>query len=167
MGLQLLEREKSVFMEHPAAQPDLEGFDYILERQLKPEARRDVIEYLNEIGVIPTAMIDVSDGLSSEILHICHQSNVGCRLYEDKIPIDPQTYSTAREFDLDPTVCALSGGEDYELLFTIRQDDYEKIKGSPLLTTIGYITDEGEGAQLIDKSGGLHPLTAQGWNSFT
>jgi thiamine-monophosphate kinase len=167
MGLQLLEREKSVFMEHPAAQPDLEGFDYILERQLKPEARRDVIEYLNEIGVIPTAMIDVSDGLSSEILHICHQSNVGCRLYEDKIPIDPQTYSTAREFDLDPTVCALSGGEDYELLFTIRQDDYEKIKGSPLLTTIGYIADEGEGAQLIDKSGGLHPLTAQGWNSFT
>jgi thiamine-monophosphate kinase len=167
MGLQLLEREKSVFMEHPAAQPDLEGFDYILERQLKPEARRDVIEYLNEIGVLPTAMIDISDGLSSEILHICSQSNVGCRLYEDKIPIDPQTYSTAREFDLDPTVCALSGGEDYELLFTIRQDDYEKIKGSPLLTTIGYITDADEGAQLIDKSGGLHPLTAQGWNSFT
>ena len=167
MGLQLLEREKSVFMEHPAAQPDLEGFDYILERQLKPEARRDVIEYLNEIGVLPTAMIDVSDGLSSEILHICNQSNVGCRLYEDKIPIDPQTYSTAREFDLDPTVCALSGGEDYELLFAIRQDDYEKIKGSPLLTTIGYITDSDDGVQLIDKSGGLHPLTAQGWNSFS
>ncbi len=167
MGLQLLEREKSVFMEHPGAQPDLEGFDYILERQLKPEARRDVIEYLHETGVLPTAMIDVSDGLSSEILHICNQSNVGCRLYEDKIPIDPQTYATAREFDLDPTVCALSGGEDYELLFTIKQADYEKIKGSPLLTTIGYITDVTEGAQLIDKSGGLHPLTAQGWNSFS
>ncbi|MFN5317657.1 MAG: thiamine-phosphate kinase [Bacteroidia bacterium] len=167
MGLQLLEREKSVFMEHPGAQPDLEGFDYILERQLKPEPRRDVIEYLDELGVVPTAMIDVSDGLSSEILHICGQSQVGCRLYEDKIPIDPQTYSTAREFELDPTVCALSGGEDYELLFTIRQDDYDKIKGSPLLTIIGYMTEADEGAQLIDKSGGLHTLTAQGWNSFT
>jgi thiamine-monophosphate kinase len=167
IGLQVLEREKTVFMEHPEAQPDLEGNDYILERQLKPEARIDVIEYLSEIGVIPTAMIDISDGLSSEILHICSQSNVGCRLYEEKIPIDPTTYAMAREFELDPTVCALSGGEDYELLFTISQNDYEKIKGSPLLTVIGHITDASEGANMIDKSGGLHQLTAQGWNSFS
>jgi thiamine-monophosphate kinase len=167
VGLQVLEREKTVFMEHPGAQPDLEGNDYILERQLKPEARMDVVEFLNEVGAIPTAMIDVSDGLSSEILHICSQSNVGCRLYEEKIPIDPTTYAMAREFELDPTVCALSGGEDYELLFTISQSDYEKIKGSPLLTIIGHITDASEGVNMIDKSGGMHQLTAQGWNSFS
>jgi thiamine-monophosphate kinase len=166
VGLQLLEREKNVFMDHPEAQPDLEGNDYILERQLKPEARMDVVEYLAEIGVVPTAMVDVSDGLSSEILHICRQSNVGCHLYEEKIPIDPTTFSMAREFNLDPTVCALSGGEDYELLFTIEQRDYEKIKGSPLLSVIGHITDVSEGVQLVDKSGGMHELTAQGWNSF-
>jgi thiamine-monophosphate kinase len=166
VGLQLLEREKNVFMDHPDAQPDLEGNDYILERQLKPEARMDVVEYLAEIGVVPTAMLDVSDGLSSETLHICGQSNVGCRLYEEKIPIDPTTYAMAREFNLDPTVCALSGGEDYELLFTVEQGDYEKIKGSPLLSVIGHITDVSEGVQLVDKSGGLHELTAQGWNSF-
>ena len=166
VGLQLLELEKNVFMDHPDAQPDLEGNDYILERQLKPEARMDVVEYLAEIGVVPTAMIDVSDGLSSETLHICGQSNVGCRLYEEKIPIDPTTYAMAREFNLDPTVCALSGGEDYELLFTVEQGDYEKIKGSPLLSVIGHITDVSEGVQLVDKSGGMHELTAQGWNSF-
>jgi thiamine-monophosphate kinase len=166
VGLQLLEREKNVFMDHPDAQPDLEGNDYILERQLKPEARMDVVEYLAEIGVVPTAMIDVSDGLSSETLHICGQSNVGCRLYEEKIPIDPTTYAMAREFNLDPTVCALSGGEDYELLFTVEQGDYEKIKGSTLLSVIGHITDVSEGVQLVDKSGGMHELTAQGWNSF-
>lgn len=166
VGLQLLEREKSVFMEHPEAQPDLEGNDYILERQLKPEARLDVVEYLAEIGVVPTAMIDVSDGLSSELLHICRQSNVGCRLYEEKIPIDPTTYAMAREFNLDPTVCALNGGEDYELLFAVEQHDYEKIKGSQLLSVIGYLTDASEGVRLIDKSGGMHEITAQGWNSF-
>jgi thiamine-monophosphate kinase len=166
VGLQLLEREKNVFMDHPDAQPDLEGNDYILERQLKPEARMDVVEYLAEIGVVPTAMIDVSDGLSSETLHICGQSNVGCRLYEEKIPIDPTTYAMAREFNLDPTVCALSGGEDYELLFTVEQGDYDKIKGSTLLSVIGHITDVSEGVQLVDKSGGMHELTAQGWNSF-
>jgi len=166
VGLQLLEREKNVFMDHPEAQPDLEGNDYILERQLKPEARMDVVEYLAEIGVTPTAMIDVSDGLSSEILHLCSQSNVGCNLYEEKIPIDSTTYNMAREFNLDPTVCALSGGEDYELLFTIAQSDYEKIKGSALLSVIGHMTDATEGTNLIDKSGGLHDLTAQGWNSF-
>jgi len=166
VGLQLLEREKDVFMEHPEAQPDLEGNDYILERQLKPEARRDVIEYLREIALQPTAMIDISDGLSSEILHICAQSNVGCKLYEEKIPIDPTSYAMAREFGLDPTVCALSGGEDYELLFTIAQNDYEKIKGSPLLSVIGHMVDNSEGAHLVDKNGGMHLLSAQGWNSF-
>jgi thiamine-monophosphate kinase len=166
VGLQLLEREKSVFMDHPDAQPDLEGNDYILERQLKPEARRDVVELLAEIGVTPTSMIDVSDGLSSEILHLCKSSNVGCALYEEKIPIDATTYNMAREFELDPTVCALSGGEDYELLFTIKQDDFEKVKGSMLVSIIGHMTDADEGAVLIDKSGGVHPLSAQGWNSF-
>jgi thiamine-monophosphate kinase len=166
VGLQLLEREKSVFMDHPDAQPDLEGNDYILERQLKPEARRDVVELLAEIGVTPTSMIDVSDGLSSEILHLCKSSNVGCALYEEKIPIDATTYNMAREFELDPTVCALSGGEDYELLFTIKQDDFEKVKGSMLVSIIGHMTDADEGAVLIDKSGGVHALSAQGWNSF-
>ena len=166
VGLQLLEREKSVFIDHPDAQPDLEGNDYILERQLKPEARRDIIELLAEIGVTPTSMIDISDGLSSEILHLCKSSNVGCALYEDKIPIDATTYNMAREFELDPTVCALSGGEDYELLFTIKQDDFEKVKGSMLLSIIGHMTDADEGAVLVDKSGGVHPLSAQGWNSF-
>jgi thiamine-monophosphate kinase len=120
-GLQLLEREKLVYIENPNIQPDLEGKDYIVERQLKPEARKDIIDLLKELNVKPTAMIDVSDGLASEILHICKQSNKGCKLYEEKIPIDPMTYETAREFGLDPTVCALSGGEDYELLFTVKQ----------------------------------------------
>jgi len=166
VGLQLLEREKSVFMEHPDAQPDLEGNDYILERQLKPEARRDVIELLAETGITPTSMIDVSDGLSSEILHLCRASATGAKLYEEKIPIDPTVYNMAREFGLDPTVCALSGGEDYELLFTIRQEDYEKIKGNLLLTVVGHMTDPAEGTMLIDKSGGQHELKAQGWNSF-
>lgn len=166
VGLQLLEREKSVFLEHPGAQPDLEGNDYILERQLKPEARQDIIEYLAESGIQPTSMIDVSDGLSSEILHLCGNSQVGCTLYEEKIPIDPTTYNMAREFGLDPTVCALSGGEDYELLFTMKQDDYEKLKNSALLTVIGHMTDASQGAVMIDKSGGQHEIKAQGWSAF-
>ncbi len=166
VGLQLLEREKSVFLEHPGAQPDLEGNDYILERQLKPEARQDIIEYLTESGIQPTSMIDVSDGLSSEILHLCGNSQVGCTLYEEKIPIDPTTYNMAREFGLDPTVCALSGGEDYELLFTMKQDDYEKLKNSALLTVIGHMTDASQGAVMIDKSGGQHDIKAQGWSAF-
>ena len=166
VGLQLLEREKQVFVENPGAQPDLEGHDYILERQLKPEARRDVVEYLAEIGVMPTSMIDISDGLSSEILHLCNQSGVGCQLFEEKIPIDPTTYAMAREFGLDPTVCALSGGEDYELLFTVRQDDYDKIKGSTLLTVIGHMTPDVNRAVMVDKSGGQHPIKAQGWTAF-
>src|ERR1700744_1735208 len=166
VGLQLLEREKLVYIENPNIQPDLEGKDYIVERQLKPEARKDVVELLKDIKIIPTAMIDVSDGLASEILHICKQSDKGCQLYEDKIPLDPMTYETAREFNLDPTICALSGGEDYELLFTIKQADYEKIKLQMDISIIGHITDASAGCNLITKSGVVHALKAQGWNAF-
>ncbi|MDB5063338.1 MAG: thiamine-phosphate kinase [Mucilaginibacter sp.] len=165
-GLQLLEREKLVYMENPNIQPDLEGKDYIVERQLKPEARKDIIDLLQDMQVKPTAMIDVSDGLASELLHICKQSNKGCKLYEEKIPIDPMTYETAREFNLDPTVCALSGGEDYELLFTVKQADYDKIKFKLDFTIIGYITEPNAGCNLITKSGNMHELKAQGWNAF-
>jgi len=166
VGLQLLEREKQIYLENPNIQPDLEGKDYIVERQLKPEARKDVIALLREIEVKPTAMIDISDGLASEILHICRQSNKGCVLYEEKIPLDPMTYETAREFNLDPTVCALSGGEDYELLFTVKQADYEKIKFKMDISIIGYITEPSAGCNLVTKSGNSHPITAQGWNAF-
>jgi thiamine-monophosphate kinase len=165
-GLQLLEREKLVFLENPQIQPDLEGKDYIIERQLKPEARRDVVDLLRSREIKPTAMIDISDGLASEILHICKQSNKGCNLYEEKIPIDPMTYDTAREFNLDPTICALSGGEDYELLFTIKQADYDKIKHDVDVSIIGYITEASAGYNLISKSGHVHTITAQGWNAF-
>ncbi|MCJ8210430.1 thiamine-phosphate kinase [Mucilaginibacter sp. RS28] len=166
MGLQLLEREKIVFLENPQIQPDLEGKDYIVERQLKPEARRDVIDLLKSRDIKPTSMIDVSDGLASEVLHICKQSDKGCNLYEEKIPIDPMTYETAREFGIDPTVCALSGGEDYELLFTIKQADYDKIKHDVDVSIIGYITEPAAGYNLVSKSGQVHTITAQGWNAF-
>jgi len=166
-GLQLLEREKLIYLENPNIQPDLEGKDYIVERQLKPEARKDIIELLQGIKVKPTAMIDISDGLASEILHICKQSNKGCNLYEDKIPLDPMTYETAREFNLDPTVCALSGGEDYELLFTVKQADYDKIKFKMDITIIGYITEPSAGCNLVTKTGNIHPIKAQGWNAFS
>src|SRR6195952_5101057 len=166
-GLQLLEREKLIYLENPNIQPDLEGKDYIVERQLKPEARRDIVDLLKEIGVKPTSMIDVSDGLASEILHICKQSNKGCNIYEDKIPLDPMTFETAREFNLDPTVCALSGGEDYELLFTVKQGDYEKIKLQMDISIIGHITERSAGCNLVTKSGVMHALKAQGWNAFT
>src|SRR5471030_1555490 len=165
-GLQLLEREKLVYLENPNIQPDLEGKDYIVERQLKPEARKDIVELLKDNDILPTAMIDISDGLASEILHICKQSNKGCQLYEDKIPLDPMTYETAREFNLDPTICALSGGEDYELLFTVKQADYEKIKFKMDITIIGYITEPSAGCNLVTKAGNVHPLKAQGWNAF-
>lgn len=165
-GLQLLEREKLIYLENPNIQPDLEGKDYIVERQLKPEARKDIIDLLKEIEVKPTAMIDISDGLASELLHICKQSNKGCNLYEEKIPLDPMTFDTAREFNLDPTVCALSGGEDYELLFTVKQSDYDKIKFKMDITIIGYITEASAGCNLVTKSGNSHPLKAQGWNAF-
>ncbi len=165
-GLQLLEREKLIYLENPQIQPDLEGKDYIIERQLKPEARQDIVQLLRDLKVKPTSMIDVSDGLASEILHICSQSNKGCQLYEEKIPIDPMTYETAREFNLDPTVCALSGGEDYELLFTIKQADYDKMKHDVDVSIIGYITEASAGCNLISKSGQVHELKAQGWNAF-
>lgn len=166
MGLQILEREKAVFKENPKIQPDLEGKDYILERQLKPEARKDVVKLLSDLDIVPTAMIDVSDGLASEILHICEQSNVGVELYEEKIPIDSQTYDTARQFNLDPTVCTLSGGEDYELLFTVKTDDYEKLKNLPDITIIGHITSKDRGRNLVSKSGSSHPIKAQGWDAL-
>lgn len=165
-GLQLLEREKQIFLENPNIQPDLEGKDYIVERQLKPEARWDIIELLKDVKVVPTSMIDVSDGLASEVLHICKQSNKGCNLYEEKIPIDAMTFETAREFNLDPTICALSGGEDYELLFTIKQADYDKIKFNSDITIIGHITEAAAGCNLITKAGNSHELKAQGWNAF-
>ena len=166
MGLQVLEREKSVFKENPKLQPDLEGKDYILERQLKPEARKDIVELLKSIKVKPTSMIDISDGLSSEILHLCTESKVGVELYEEKIPIDPLTYETAREFNLDPTLCVLSGGEDYELLFTVDIGDYEKIKNSMDISIIGHITDKAKGHLMVSKSGTVHELKAQGWNAL-
>jgi thiamine-monophosphate kinase len=166
IGLQLLEREKQIFMESPGVQPDLEGNDYILERQLKPEARKDIPELLKKLEVKPTAMIDISDGLASEILHIATQSGLGCALYEEKIPIDPSAYNAAREFNLDPTVCALSGGEDYELLFTIDQSDYPKIKANPDITVVGHMTAAKDGTNLVTKAGTSHPLTAQGWDSL-
>lgn len=164
MGLQILEREKAVFKENPNLQPDLEGKDYILERQLKPEARKDIVELFKKLDLTPNAMIDISDGLASEIIHICEQSQVGVDLYEEKIPIDPLTYDTAREFNLDPTVCALNGGEDYELLFTIPLSAHDKIKNLPDFSIIGHITPASKGRNLITKSGTVHTLKAQGWN---
>jgi len=165
-GLQVLEREKKIFMENPDIQPDLSGNDYILERQLKPEARTDIILKLRELGVKPTSMIDISDGLSSDALHICKQSKLGCTIYEDKIPIDPQTYERAREFGLDATVCALNGGEDYELLFTVEQKDYEKLREHLDISIIGHMTDEASGCNLVDKSGNSIKVIAQGWDGF-
>ena len=166
MGLQLLEREKEVFQTNPNIQPDLDGNDYIIERQLKPEARMDIIQYLRELEVVPTSMIDVSDGLASEILHICKASKVGCYLYDEKIPIDAKTSMTAIDFNLDPSTCALNGGEDYELLFTIKQEDFEKVNSNPNMTIIGHITDEKNGIYFIDKSGSAITLKAQGWKHF-
>jgi len=166
VGLQLLEREKEVFKANPNIQPDLDGHDYILQRQLKPEARQDVVGFLKELGVVPTSMIDISDGLASEILHICKSSNVGCHIYDEKIPIDGQTSIAAIDFNLDPNTCALNGGEDYELLFTIKQSDFDKIKGNPNMTIIGHVTDAKDGIYYVDKNGAVVELTAQGWNHF-
>lgn len=166
MGLQVLRREQEVFRVNPGHQPDLEPYDYIVERQLKPEARTDVIALLEKLEVRPTSMIDISDGLSSEILHLCASSEVGCRLFEDKIPLDPMVVRTCGEFQLDGTLAALSGGEDYELLFTISQEDYPKIKGNPDLTVIGHMTESGAGAHMVSRGGSVVPLTAQGWNAF-
>ncbi len=166
LGLQVLEREKEVFKVNPNNQPDLDAYSYILERQLKPEARHDIVKLLKDLQVKPTAMIDISDGLSSEILHLCKQSNVGCNLYEEKIPMDPTAITTCEEFNIDATLVALSGGEDYELLFTVDQKDFEKIKSNPNLTIIGHMVDATLGANLVTRAGTQIPLTAQGWNAF-
>ena len=166
MGLQVLEREKAVFKVNPNAQPDLSPYSYIVERQLKPEARKDIVELLKKLDVRPTAMIDISDGLSSEILHLCKSSKVGCNLFEEKIPLDPTVISACEEFKIDSTLVALSGGEDYELLFTVDQNDFDKIKGNPNMTVIGHMTDDSEGAHLVTRGNAKISLTAQGWNSF-
>lgn len=166
MGLQVLEREKSVFKDNPEIQPVLEGVDYILERQLKPEARKDIIHFLKDLNVKPTSMIDISDGLVSELLHLCAKSDLGCVIYDEKLPIDHETHRVAREFDLDPSTCALNGGEEYELLFSIKQEDFDKVKGNEHMTIIGHYTDKASGAAIIDRGGVVIPMQAQGWNHF-
>ncbi|MGJ7031037.1 thiamine-phosphate kinase [Niabella hirudinis] len=164
VGLLFLEREKKIFLESPKVQPDLEGENYVIGRLLKPEARKDIVEFFAESSVMPSAMMDISDGLSSEILHICKDSDLGCVLYEDKIPVAEETRNAAFKFEIDPTACALSGGEDYELLFTVPQSDYEKINANPSISIIGYMTEATEGAHIITKGGSRHEITAQGWN---
>lgn len=167
MGLQILEREHSVYLKNPNMQPEMEGYDYILERQLKPEARTDIKGILEELGVKPTSMIDVSDGLASEILHLSDKSKVGFRIYEEKIPMDELTISTADEFNLNPVMTALNGGEDYELLFTISQSDFDKIKNNPDFTIIGHAVEEEQGNYLVLRgSNELAELTAQGWDAY-
>ena len=166
LGLQLLEREKKIFLESPGVQPDLEQKAYIVGRILKPEPRADIVDWLKEHSILPTSMIDVSDGLSSELLHICRQSKVGCIIHEEKIPIHEEAKGMSLEFGIDPITCALSGGEDYELLFTIPQEDYEKVSKNDQVSIIGYITDEAEEPVLLTKQGNKHRLTAQGWNAF-
>lgn len=167
MGLQVLEREKEVFLSNPEMQPGLEKYDYIVGRQLKPEARTEIIYDLEEFGVVPTSMIDISDGLASELLHLSNESNIGVRIYEEKIPIDQLTYETAVEFKLDPITCALNGGEDYELLFTINKADQEKLKNHPDVHMIGYIHSRTDQNVMVTKQGNVVPLRAQGWDHFT
>jgi thiamine-monophosphate kinase len=166
VGLLFLEREKKIYIESPQVQPDLEGESYVIGRLLKPEARKDIIEWLAEQEIMPGAMIDISDGLSSDLLHLCQQSRLGCVLYEEKIPIEEEMRRAAFKFEIDPTACALSGGEDYELLFTISQSDYEKLVLNEQISVIGYMTEEAEGTKIITKGGSTHPITAQGWNAF-
>jgi thiamine-monophosphate kinase len=166
LGLTLLEREKKIYLENQQVQPDLENEDYIVGRLLKPEARRDIIQFFEENNITPTAMMDVSDGLSSDVLHICRQSNLGCRLYEEKLPIAEDTKNAALKFNLDPTICALNGGEDYELLFTLKQEDYDKITLNEEISVIGYMDVLEEGTKFITKGGNTFDITAQGWNAF-
>lgn len=166
LGLTLLEREKKVFLETKGVQPDLENQDYTVGRILKPEARRDIIEFLATNEITPTSMIDISDGLSSELLHICKQSNTGCILYEEKIPVNDLARQFAYKLELDPTACALSGGEDYELLFTLSPNDYDKIVLNEQISVVGYLTGAEEGSIIITKGGNKLKLTAQGWNAF-
>lgn len=164
-GLQILEREKAIFNENEKVQPDLSGKDYVLERQLKPEARKDIIDWLEDKHIKPTSMIDISDGLSSELLHISKASKCGVQIYEDKLPIDVSTISTAEEFNIDPTIMALNGGEDYELLFTVPIEAHDKIKDQKEISIIGHVTDESAGNQMVAKgSEELIELKAQGWN---
>ncbi len=167
LGLQILERDKQVFLTNPEMQPQLENFEYMVGRQLKPEARMDIVYELAELGIVPTSMIDISDGLASELLHISRNSKVGVKIFEDKIPIDTKVYETAAlELKIDPMTCALNGGEDYELLFTISQTDFEKIKNHADIHFIGHIHDNASQNLLITKQGVPIPLTAQGWNHF-
>lgn len=166
LGLTLMEREKRIFLENPQVQPDLEGEDYIVGRFLKPEARKDIIEFFEKNNITPTSMMDISDGLSSEILHICKQSNVGCNIYEEKIPIHEASRKAAFKFGLDPTVCALNGGEDYELLFTLKQEDYDKITLNEEISVVGYITEVENSCKFLSKGGNTFDVTAQGWNAF-
>jgi thiamine-monophosphate kinase len=164
MGLQVLEREKQVYKANPDMQPKLEDYKYLVQRQLRPEARMDIVYELADAGVVPTSMIDVSDGLASELLHLATQSNLGVRIFEDKIPLDQMTYETAVAFNLDPITCALNGGEDYELLFTISQEDFEKVKNHPDIHFIGYMQDLTKGRHMITKQENVVELKAQGWN---
>ncbi len=166
MGLTILQREKQVYLNAPEASIKLEGNDYIVGRQLKPEPRKDIIDFLAEINVVPTAMIDISDGLSSEILHICKQSNVGCQLNEEAVPIANETYDKALEFGIDPINCALSGGEDYELLFTILPSDKTKVDQHPDISIIGEILDENLGVKLFTKGGNYHDIISLGWDGL-
>jgi thiamine-monophosphate kinase len=163
MGLQLLERENEVFKVNENMKPQLEGYEYIIERQLKPEARVDIVKAFKHLGIKPTSMIDISDGLSSEIHHLCKNSNVGCNVYEDKIVMDLQTRSMAEELNINPLIAALNGGEDYELLFTVDVKDYDKIKNDPDFSVIGHMTNVSEGINLITGTGSAIPLEAQGW----
>jgi thiamine-monophosphate kinase len=166
IGLLFLEREKKIFLENPQIQPDLEGEDYVIRRLLKPEARKDIIDYFEQAGIQPTSMMDISDGLSSEILHICEQSGTGAVIYEEKLPVSEDMRKAAYKFEIDPTACALSGGEDYELLFTIRQEDHDKVILNEQISVIGYVTDAIDGAVILTKGGNRHTITAQGWNAF-
>lgn len=166
MGLQLLNREKKIFLENPGAQPDLGNYDYLLERQLKPEARRDIIDKFRQWEIKPHAMMDISDGLASDLMHLCRASNTGCMLFEEKVPIDHQTRELGIEFGLDPTIAALNGGEDYELLFTLPLSEYEKIKEKSEISIIGYITSAEEGYRMSDRQNHIHELKAQGWQAF-
>jgi thiamine-monophosphate kinase len=166
IGLLFLEREKKIFLESPQVQPDLENESYVIGRLLKPKARKDIHSFLEEKEILPTSMMDISDGLSSELLHICEKSAVGCVVFEEKLPIAEDTRKAAYKFEIDPTACALSGGEDYELLFTIRQEDYEKLTLNEQISVIGYITDADQGAKFKTKGGNTHDITAQGWNAF-
>ena len=164
LGLQILKREKEIFLANPGVQPDLQGNDYALQRQLKTESRSNFVKVLDDLDIIPTSMIDISDGLTSEILHLSKHSDVGITIYEDKLPIDYTTMNLAKDLNLNPIFCALNGGEDYELLFTISQDHYDKLKKDVDFTIIGHVTDKKEGNNFITKDSTSHPITAQGWD---